>query len=89
MSAGNPVRSKNSVALAVAAVLAGASVSGAARAHAVARSSVMRALRKIGVGPRAHPSGPAHWNSSRRLRRSVDAGDLGTAGEGEGRVPVP
>lgn len=80
---------KPPVAAAVAAVLAGASVSGAARTHAVARSSVMRALRKLGVGPRAHPSGPAHWNSSRRLRSGVGAGDLGTAGEGEGRVPVP
>lgn len=89
MSAGNPVRSKNSVALAVAAVLAGASVSAAAVEHGVARSSVKRALRKRGIGPLPHPRGDAHWNSSRRLRRSVGAGDLGTAGEGEGRVPVP
>lgn len=86
MSAENPVRSKNSVALAVAAVMAGASVSAAAAEHGVARSSVKRALRKRGVGPLPHPRGAAHWNSGRRalvLRGGVGAGDLGRAGEAE------
>lgn len=70
-------RETAAVGLAVAAVLAGASVSAAAREHAVARSSVMRALRRRGEPPRQHPSGTAHWNSGRRLGGGVGAGDLG------------
>lgn len=72
---------------AVAAVLAGASVSAAAVEHGVARSSVKRALRRRGVGPLPHPRGAAHWNSGRRvLRDGVGAGNLGGTGDPEGGV---
>lgn len=70
------------VAQAVELVLAGThSVSAAARQCEVARQSVMRAMRRRGEPPRAHPSGPAHhaWKDGRatvaRRTHALAAGD--------------
>lgn len=56
------------VTQAVELVRAGSSVSAAAKQKKVARSSVMRALRRAGVEPKAHPRGPGHhaWIDGRK-----------------------
>lgn len=60
----------DNVAAAVNDVLNGASVTGSAKKHKVARTSVMRALRRRGVEPKPHPSGEQHhaWIDGRKAR---------------------
>ena len=53
---------------AVARVAAGQSILSAARDEKVARSTLIRALRRRGVEPAKHPSGPAHHNYGRSQR---------------------
>lgn len=59
------------VTQAVELILAGASVSSVAKQHNLALSTLRRALRRRGVAPKAHPSGPDHhaWIDGRSSRR--------------------
>jgi hypothetical protein len=56
---------KDATLRAVDRVLAGQSILSAARAEKIARSTLISALRRRGVEPRKHPSGPAHHNYGR------------------------
>lgn len=66
------------VTRAVELILAGASVAGTAKRTKIAMSTLRRALRRRGIGPRPHPKGPDHhaWIDGRTAaRRQRAAGE--------------